>query len=29
MPLELIHSALWLAFLAIWAMAGAVVVRER
>jgi len=29
MPLELIHLALCLAFLAIWAMAGAVVVRER
>ena len=28
MPLEMIHSALVVAFLAVWAMAGAIVVRK-
>jgi hypothetical protein len=28
MPLEVIHCALVLAFLAVWAMAGAIVVRK-
>jgi len=29
MPVELIHTILCLAFFAVWAMAGAIVVRER
>ena len=28
MPLEVIHSALVVAFFAVWAMAGAIVVRK-
>ncbi len=29
MPIELIHAALGLTFLAIWAIAGAILVRQK